>query len=80
MCIYGKVACLLKFLDAGTYDSLLEVSNFIEIIQKRQGMYVSCIEEIAYRNGWITRDMLIELVFSYKTSYGDYLKNVAETR
>jgi glucose-1-phosphate thymidylyltransferase len=70
----------MAWLDTGTYDSLLAASNFIEIIQKRQGMYVSCIEEIAYYNDWITRHELIKLALSYKTSYGEYLKNIAENR
>jgi glucose-1-phosphate thymidylyltransferase len=68
----------MAWLDTGTYDGLLEASNFIETIQKRQGMYVSCIEEIAYANGWLSRTALLELASSYKTEYGAYLKYVAE--
>ncbi len=68
----------MAWLDTGTYDGLLEASNFIATIQKRQGMYVSCIEEIAYRNGWLSKEQLIELSKTYKTSYGDYLKYIAE--
>jgi glucose-1-phosphate thymidylyltransferase len=68
----------MAWLDTGSYDGLLEASNFIATIQKRQGMYVSCIEEIAYSNGWITRDELIKLAASYKTEYGDYLSWIAE--
>jgi glucose-1-phosphate thymidylyltransferase len=68
----------MAWLDTGTYDGLLEASNFIETIQKRQGMYVSCIEEIAYGNGWIARTDLLRLAASYKTEYGDYLKYIAE--
>jgi glucose-1-phosphate thymidylyltransferase len=68
----------MAWLDTGTYDGLLEASNFIETIQKRQGMYVSCIEEIAYNNGWITRSALLRLAAGYKTGYGDYLKYIAE--
>jgi glucose-1-phosphate thymidylyltransferase len=67
----------MAWLDTGTYDGLLEASNFIETIQKRQGMYVSCIEEIAYTNHWITRDELLHLAASYKTEYGEYLTYVA---
>lgn len=68
----------MAWLDTGTYDGLLEASNFIATIQKRQGMYVSCLEEIAYRNGWINKEQLLELAASYKTSYGEYLKFIAE--
>ncbi len=49
------------WLDTGTYDSLLEASNYVETIQKRQGFYISCIEEIAYKNGWINKGQLINL-------------------
>ncbi|MDR2258291.1 MAG: glucose-1-phosphate thymidylyltransferase RfbA [Treponema sp.] len=68
----------MAWLDTGTYDGLLEAANFIETIQKRQGMYVSCIEEIAYANGWLSRAALLELAASYKTEYGAYLNYVAE--
>jgi len=69
----------MAWLDTGTYDGLLEAGNFIETIQKRQGMYVSCIEEIAYNNGWITKDALLKLAALYKTEYGEYLKFIAES-
>lgn len=69
----------MAWLDTGTYDGLLEASNFIATIQKRQGMYVSCIEEIAYANGWITQNALFELANGYKTEYGEYLKFIGET-
>jgi glucose-1-phosphate thymidylyltransferase len=68
----------MAWLDTGTYDGLLEASNFIATIQKRQGMYVSCIEEIAFANGWISREELAKLAASYKTEYGDYLKYIVE--
>jgi glucose-1-phosphate thymidylyltransferase len=68
----------MAWLDTGTYDGLLEAANFIETIQKRQGMYVSCIEEIAYANGWLSKAALRELAVSYKTEYGAYLNYVAE--
>lgn len=68
----------MAWLDTGTYDGLLEASNFIATIQKRQGMYVSCIEEIAYRNGWISKSHLIEMAGGYKTDYGRYLEYIAE--
>jgi glucose-1-phosphate thymidylyltransferase len=68
----------MAWLDTGSYDGLLEASNFIATIQKRQGMYVSCIEEIAFANGWISRDDLAALAQRYKTDYGEYLRYVAE--
>ena len=68
----------MAWLDTGTYDGLLEASNFIATIEKRQGMYVSCIEEIAYRNGWITKEQIMELAKGYKTDYGRYLEFIAE--
>ena len=68
----------MAWLDTGTYDGLLEASNFIATIQKRQGMYVSCIEEIAFSNGWLSKESLLELAAGYKTDYGAYLKYIAE--
>lgn len=68
----------MAWLDTGTYDGLLEASNFIATIQKRQGLYVSCIEEIAYSNGWISRETLKTLAVGYKTEYGDYLSYIAK--
>ncbi|MDR2176593.1 MAG: glucose-1-phosphate thymidylyltransferase RfbA [Treponema sp.] len=68
----------MAWLDTGTYDGLLEASNFIATIQKRQGMYVSCIEEIAFANGWISRNNLAALAKKYKTAYGEYLAYIAE--
>ena len=64
-------------LDTGTYDGLLEASNFIATIEKRQGLYVSCIEEIAYANGWLSKEKLLELAKGYKTDYGRYLEFIA---
>lgn len=67
------------WLDTGTHKNLLQASNFIETIQERQGNYVACIEEIAYRNGWITKEELLKLAESLlKTDYGKYLVEVAE--
>jgi glucose-1-phosphate thymidylyltransferase len=69
----------MAWMDAGTHESLLESANFIETIQKRQGMYVACIEEIAYRLGYITREQLRELAKSLgNTDYGRYLVFVAD--
>jgi glucose-1-phosphate thymidylyltransferase len=67
----------MAWLDTGTYDGLLEASNFIATIEKRQGLYVSCIEEIAYHNKWITRSDLLSLAAGYKTEYGRYLEYIA---
>ncbi len=62
------------WLDTGNADSLLEASNFVETIQKRQGFYISCIEEIAWRNGWINKQQLAVLGEQLgKTEYGLYL-------
>jgi len=62
------------WLDTGNCDSLLEASNFVETIQKRQGFYVSCIEEIAWRNGWINDAQLEKLGRALdKTAYGQYI-------
>lgn len=66
------------WLDTGTYDSFLDAANYVATIQKRQGLYVGCIEEIAYRNGWLTKDHLLEMAKGYKTDYGRYLEYIAE--
>lgn len=66
------------WLDTGNCDSLLEAGNFIATIQNRQGFYVSCIEEIAWRNGWISTDKLRELGKEMKTAYGRYLERLAQ--
>ena len=67
------------WLDTGTCDSLLEASNFVATIQNRQGFYVSCIEEIAWRNGWITTAQLRILGEQLgKTEYGKYLLDLAK--
>lgn len=66
------------WLDTGNCDSLLEAGNFIATIQNRQGFYVSCIEEIAWRNGWISTDQLRELGKEMKTAYGRYLERLAQ--
>lgn len=68
----------MAWLDTGTYDSLLEAANFVATIQKRQGLYVSCIEEIAFRNKWINTEKLLKIAQGYKTEYGKYLQSVAE--
>ena len=63
------------WLDTGTHDSLIEASQFIHTIEKRQGMKVACLEEIAYRNKWLSADQLaIQAKLLKKTAYGQYLK------
>ena len=60
------------------HDMLLDAADFVAAFQKRQGMYISCIEEIAYRRGFITRDQLLKLAEPLmKTAYGQYLVDVA---
>ena len=67
------------WLDTGNSDSLLDASNFVATIQNRQGMYVSCIEEIAWRNGWVSTQQLRALGERLcKTAYGQYLIDLAE--
>ena len=68
----------IAWLDTGTYESLLDASNFIATLQKRQGLYIACIEEIAYRNGWISIIDLKKMAESYNTEYGKYLFWIAE--
>lgn len=67
------------WLDTGNCDSLLEASNFIATIQKRQGFYIACIEEIAWRNGWITSEQMAALGKEMKTEYGRYLERLARS-
>jgi len=70
----------VAWLDAGTHESLLQASNFIQALQDRQGMMVSCPEEIAYRRGFIDRTQLLQLASGMKRDnpYGDYLLRLAE--
>lgn len=64
------------WLDTGTHDSLSEASTFVETIEKRQGLKIACLEEIAYHNGWITKEQIIELAKPMlKNQYGQYLMN-----
>ncbi|WP_321518131.1 glucose-1-phosphate thymidylyltransferase RfbA [uncultured Bacteroides sp.] len=67
------------WLDTGTHDSLSEASTFVEVIEKRQGLKVACLEEIAYKKGWICKDKLIELAQPMrKNQYGQYLLGLAK--
>jgi len=66
------------WLDTGTHDSLLDAADFVAAFQKRQGLYISCIEEIAYKRGFITKEQLLKLAEPLmKTDYGKYLVEVA---
>lgn len=67
------------WLDTGTHDSLSEASTFIEVIEKRQGQKVACLEEIAFKKGWITQEKLVEVAQPMvKNEYGKYLLRLAE--
>ena len=69
------------WLDTGTFNSLLDAANFVETVEKRQGITISAPEEIAYVNGWIGKEKLLESAASYgKSPYGDHLKAVANGR
>ena len=69
----------MAWLDTGTHDGLLEASNFIETVQKRQGLYIACLEEIAYLKGYITKEQLLKKAEELKkTDYGKYLFDLAE--
>jgi glucose-1-phosphate thymidylyltransferase len=69
----------MAWLDTGSHEFLLEASNFVAAIQQRQGLYVSCIEEIAFRMGWISREKLLALAEPLlSTAYGKYLVKTAE--
>ena len=65
----------VAWLDTGTHDALLEAANFVQTVQKRQGFYIACIEEIAYAKGWINKEQLLKLAEPMmKTEYGKYLE------
>ncbi|MCX3071634.1 glucose-1-phosphate thymidylyltransferase RfbA [Providencia stuartii] len=67
------------WLDTGTYESLLEAAQFVETIEKRQGYKVACLEEIAYNNGWISKqDLMIRAELMAKNSYGEYLLSLVK--
>jgi glucose-1-phosphate thymidylyltransferase len=69
----------MAWMDTGTHDTMLEASNFVEAVQKRQGLYIACIEEIAYKKKYISKEQLIELAKPLlKSEYGNYLMQVAE--
>jgi len=67
----------MAWLDTGTHIGLLEASNYVEAIQKRQGFYIACLEEIAYNNGWINEDKVLKTAETLqKTEYGNYLNEI----
>ena len=67
------------WLDTGTPDSLMSASHFVQVIEQRQGFKIACLEELGYRNGWITKDKLMKIVVSLgDTPYGNYVKKIAE--
>ncbi len=69
------------WLDTGTVDSLAEASEYVKVIENRQGLKIACLEEISYKNGWIDREILLKSAESYgKSPYGAHLKRVAENR
>lgn len=71
----------MAWLDTGTHDSLLEASNFIATIENRQGLKVACLEEIAFRNGYISKDALLQLAEPLKKNhYGEYLIKIANEK
>ena len=77
-----KVAAMSRgtaWLDTGTFDSLMQASNFVQVIEQRQGLKIGCIEEVAFRRGFISKDQLLELAKPLeKSGYGIYLKNLPE--
>ncbi|WP_294705377.1 glucose-1-phosphate thymidylyltransferase RfbA [uncultured Fusobacterium sp.] len=76
---YNNLGRGMVWLDAGTFDGLLEASNLVQTIEKQQGILIGSIEEVAYRNGWISKEKLLELAEPLlKTDYGKYLVEVAK--
>ncbi|MGD2124841.1 MAG: glucose-1-phosphate thymidylyltransferase, partial [Desulfobacteraceae bacterium] len=69
----------IAWLDAGTHESFVQATNFIQTIEHRQGLKIACLEEIAYRMGYISREKLEKLAYSMQnSSYGDYLRRLVK--
>ena len=68
------------WLDTGTHESLSEASNFVEVLEKRQGLKIACLEEIAWRNGWISDERMLEIADTMRNNeYGEYLKSLVSS-
>ena len=68
-----------SWLDTGTHDSLIEAGQFVQTIEHRQGYKIACLEEIAYNNGWIAKEKVLEIAEQFsKNGYGQYLKKLVE--
>jgi glucose-1-phosphate thymidylyltransferase len=68
----------IAWLDTGTHDALIEASSFVQVIEKRQGLKIACLEEVAYNNGWLSSNDLMERAAQYSNNdYGSYLKRLA---
>ena len=66
------------WLDTGTHDALMEAGQFVQTVEHRQGLKIACLEEIAFRNGWLSKELLLSQAEALKkTSYGEYLLKVA---
>jgi glucose-1-phosphate thymidylyltransferase len=69
------------WLDTGTFNSLHDASSYVRTLEERQGMKIACLEEVSYRNNWISRDQLSELAGEYRdTEYGAYLNSLSEQK
>lgn len=78
-----QLECLSRgfaWVDMGTHDSLLDAANFVASVEKRQGLKIACLEEIAWRNGWISEEQVLELARGYPNAYGSYVRNLVEQR